>query len=97
MNGRDRWGSLSLLALGFAAVLGALSLVTWRQARAREALAELELVRSEIALSEAEQTELRRRIQSLESRKRISEWAERELGMHQPDASEMVLMQGIAQ
>jgi cell division protein FtsL len=94
MSRRNGWGFLSLLALGFAAVLGALSFVTWRQARARETLAELDRIRSEIAVAEAEQTELKRRIQSLESRKRISEWAERELGMHQPEASEMVLLQG---
>ena len=44
---RRRWGFLSLLALGFAALLGALSSVTWRQARAREVLSDLDRVRDE--------------------------------------------------
>jgi cell division protein FtsL len=91
---RRRWGFLSLLALGFAALLGALSLVTWRQARAREILAEVDRVRSEIALAEAETTELVRRIQYLESRPRVREWAMANLGMHQPGGEEIVLLEG---
>ncbi len=91
---RRRWGFLSLLALGFAALLGALSFVTWRQARAREILVELDRVRSEIALAEAETTELVRRIQYLESRPRVREWAIANLGMHQPGGDEIVLLEG---
>ena len=91
---RRRWGYLSLLALGFAALLGSLSFVTWRQARAREVLTELDRVRSEIALAEAEGTELIRRIQYLESRPRVRQWAIENLGMHQPEGDEMVLLEG---
>ncbi len=91
---RRRWGFLSLLALGFAALLGALSLVTWRQGRAREVLTEVDRVRSEIALSEAEATELVRRIQYLESRPRVRDWAKTNLGMHQPGGDEIVLLEG---
>jgi cell division protein FtsL len=91
---RRRWGFLSLLALGFAALLGALSLVTWRQARAREILAEVDRVRTEIALAEAEESELVRRIQYLESRSRVREWAMANLGMHQPTGEEIVLLEG---
>ena len=41
--GSGRFGSkLGVLVLGFAGLLSALSLVTWRQSRAREALAELD-------------------------------------------------------
>ena len=91
---RRRWGFLSLLALGFAALLGALSFVTWRQARAREILVELDRVQSEIALAEAETTELVRRIQYLESRPRVRELAITNLGMHQPEGDEIVLLEG---
>jgi len=91
---RRRWGYLSLLALGFAALLGSLSFVTWRQARAREVLTELDRIRSEIALAEAEGTELVRRIQYLESRPRVRQWAIENLGMHQPQGEEMVLLEG---
>ena len=90
------WGTPSLLALGFAALLASLSLVTWRQSRAFEALAALDVVRREISLAEAEQTDLERRIQRLESRTRVSTVAEARLGMHQPDAAEMVLLSGVA-
>ena len=88
------WGVPSLLALGFAGLLASLSLVTWRQSRAFEALAALDEVRRELSLAVAEQTEMERRIQHLESRTRISIVAVERLGMHQPDASEMVLLTG---
>ena len=93
---RRRWGFLSLLALGFAALLGALSLVTWRQARAREVLAELDRVRSEIALADAQRSELVRRIQYLESRPRIRGWDTVHLGMQQPTGEQMVLLEGVS-
>ena len=88
------WGAPSLLALGFAALLASLSLVTWRQSRAFEALAALDEVQRELSLATAEQTELQRRIQRLESRTRVSIVAVERLGMHQPEASEMVLLSG---
>jgi cell division protein FtsL len=90
------WSTPSLLALGFASLLASLSFVTWRQSRAFEALAALDEVRRELSLAEAEQTELERRIQRLESRSRISTVAAERLGMHQPDAAEMVLLSGVA-
>lgn len=93
MNHR-RWGFLSLLALGFAALLGALSFVTWRQARTREILADSDRVRSEIALAQAEMIELVTRIQHLEGRPRVREWAIANLGMHQPSGDEIVLLEG---
>ena len=89
---RRRWGFLSLLALGFAALLGSLSFVTWRQARARELLSELDRVRNEIALAEAENVELVRRIQMLESRKRVVTWAGEYLGLHTPADDEIVVL-----
>ena len=88
--------TLGLLVLGFAGLLSALSLVTWRQSRAFEGLAELDRVGRLLSLAESDQTELLRRIQGLSSRPRISSAAQ-ELGMHYPDDSEMVLLPGTAQ
>jgi cell division protein FtsL len=89
--------TLSLLALGFAGLLSALSLVTWRQSRAFEALADLDGLERSLSLAESERTELLRGIQSLASWRRISSVAQERLGMHHPDASEMVFLSGGAQ
>ncbi len=95
-SGHSRSGragsTLGLLALGFSGLLAALSLVTWRQSRAFEALAELDGLERSLSLAESERTELLRRIQQLDSRTRISSFAQEHLGMHRPDASEMVLL-----
>ena len=92
-SGRS-WATPSLLVLGFAGLLSALSLVTWRQSRAFEALAELDGVQRSLSLAESERAELLRRIQGLDSRTRISSVAQEHLGMHRPEASEMVLLSG---
>ncbi len=89
--------TLSLLALGFSGLLSALSLVTWRQSRAFEALAELDGLEKSLSLAESERTELLRQIQGLDNLTRISSFAQERLGMHRPDASEMVLLSGGAQ
>ncbi len=86
------WATPSLLALGFSGLLSALSLVTWRQSRAFEALAELDGVERSLSLAESERVELLRRIQGLASRTRISSVAQDQLGMHRPEDSEMVLL-----
>ncbi len=86
------WATLSLLTLGFAGLLSALSLVTWRQSRAFEALAEFDRLERSLSLAESERTDLLRRIQGLTSRPRISLVARDRLGMHRPDDSEMVLL-----
>ena len=91
---RRAWGLPSLLALGLGGLLASLSLVTWRQSRAFEVLADLDEVRHDLSLAESEETELRRRIQGLESRSRISRVARELLGMHKPEASELVLLTG---
>jgi cell division protein FtsL len=88
------WATPSLVTLGFAGLLSALSLVTWRQSRAFEALAELDRVERRLSLAESEQAELRRRIQGLDSRTRISSLAQQQLGMHRPAASEMRWLSG---
>jgi len=88
---------LGVLVLGFAGLLSALSLVTWRQSRAIEALAELDHLERSLSLAEWERTELLGRIQGLASGPRISSFVQEHLGMHHPEASEMVLLPGGAQ
>ena len=90
------WAVPSLLALGFSGLLAALSLVTWRQSRAFEALAELDRVARSLSFAESEELDLLRRIQVLDSRARISSVAQERLGMHHPKDSEMVLLPGVA-
>jgi cell division protein FtsL len=83
--------------LGFTGFLSALSLVTWRQSRAFEALAEVDRLEISLSLAESERTDLLRRIQGLANRPRISSVAQERLGMHHPDDSEMVLLSRRAQ
>lgn len=79
-------------ALAVTLLLAALSLVTWRQARAYESLAELDRLRRAVSLEEAERAELERRIQHLESRARVVREARERLGMRTPSAEEIVIL-----
>ncbi len=81
-------------ALSVAALLASLSFVAWRQGRALQELTELERIRNEISLARAEQAALVRRIQYLESRGRVVPEAAERLGLHNPVASEQVLLSG---
>jgi cell division protein FtsL len=87
-----RISGTSLAALAVAALLISLSLVTWRQARAGEALVELDGLKREASLIEAQRAELLRRIQVLESRSRVVRDARERLGMRGPNAEEIVIM-----
>ena len=93
--------TLGVLVLGFAGLLSALSLVTWRQSRAFEALAELDQLGKSVSLAESERKDLDRKIQGLSSLPRISSFAQEHLGMHHPEAaeesSEIVWLEGTAQ
>jgi cell division protein FtsL len=80
------------LALAFAALLGSLTMVIWRQSRALELLRDIEGMRSSRVIVEAERSELTRRIQHLESRTRVVADARDHLGMHVPSASEIVIL-----
>jgi len=91
---QNAWISISILSLVFASILLSVGGLIWRQSRALEALAKLDEVRRDLSFAEAERTELERRIQGLESRARISSVAVEHLGMHHPDASEIVLLAG---
>ena len=59
------------LALAFAALLGSLTLVIWRQSRALDVLRSMDQMRSARVIAEAERSELVRKIQTLESRTRV--------------------------
>ena len=76
------------------ALLASLMLVTWRQSRALDALGALDEVHRSRGLAEAERASLQRRIQYLESRGRVVPEARRRLGMHNPDASEIIILRG---
>lgn len=91
---RFRLSTPALVALAFGVLLASLSLVTWRQTRALEALADLDRLTRDRSLAESELTELHRRIQYLESRGRVVPQAREELGMHTPAASEIVWLPG---
>lgn len=80
------------LVVAVALLLAGLSLVSWRQSRAREVLAELDTVRREISLMTAERDEIVNRIQSLESLGRVSTEAEKRLEMRLPSDGEIVLL-----
>ena len=83
-----------IAALSVALLLAALSLVTWRQARAREALGELDGLRRELSLMTAERNELGNQIQVLESRGRVVPEARDRLGMRTPAGAEIVWLAG---
>ena len=70
----------SFVALAVAALLAALSLVTWRQSRSHEVLAELDQLRREASLVLAERTDLERRVLFLESRGQIGRASGRDRG-----------------
>ena len=89
-----RLAGTSMVALATAALLGSLSLVAWRQARALEALELLDGLERELALGQAEQADLSGRIQILESRGWVIPEAGEKLGMRVPQASEIVYLAG---
>jgi len=97
-EGRVRLSGPLLVTFAAALLLAALSLVTWRQARAIETLAELDRLRSEISILTAERNQLENLIQSLESRGRIAQEASDRLGMRRPNdmSGEIVLLSGVA-
>ena len=80
------------LALSFAALLGALTLVIWRQSNALETLRVLDGLRDDRAIAEAERSDLLRRIERLESRAHVVAAARDRLGMRVPAASEIVIL-----
>ncbi|MGD8281274.1 MAG: hypothetical protein PVI31_10100 [Gemmatimonadota bacterium] len=80
-------------AVTLAVLLGSLGLVTWRQSRALETLAELDRVRSQASVARAQVVELDRDIQVLTSRAHVVSEARNNLGMHTPDVSELEIIE----
>jgi len=80
--------------LAVAVLLLSLGMVTWRQSRAFETLGRLDEARRQASVAAAERVELERRIQVLESRGRVVPAARDRLGMHTPDARELVILPG---
>ena len=81
------------LALAFAALLGSMGLVVWRQSRALELGRDLDQLRTERAIAEAERSELSRGIEFLESRGHVVDAAAR-IGLRVPstDAGELIIL-----
>ena len=79
--------------VAYAAVLvAALGSVVWRQTVGRERFRELETMREEVAVAEAERDELTTRILGLQRRDRIVRYAQERLGMHVARDEEVVLL-----
>jgi cell division protein FtsL len=77
----------------YAVVLvAALASVVWRQTVGRERFRELEKVREEVAVAQAERDELTTRILQLQRRDRIVRYAAERLGMHVARDEEVVLL-----
>ena len=83
---------LGRVAVTFAVFVSSLGFVLWRQSRAFEAHVELDGLRRQVAVAQAEQVELERSVQFLVSRAHVVPVARRRLGMHMPDASEQVFL-----
>lgn len=82
---------LGRAAVTFAFLVCSLGFVTWRQSRALEVYQELDEVRRQVSVAQAERVEMEREIQVLRSRSRIVP-AARELGLRTPDASEQIYL-----
>ncbi|MFC1661500.1 hypothetical protein ACFL3S_08640 [Gemmatimonadota bacterium] len=89
-----RMAGTSLFALAVAALLSSLSFVAWRQGTALSVLEDLDAVQRERSLSEAEKTELNRRVEVLESRSRVETEAWRRLNLRRPHDYEIVTYAG---
>jgi hypothetical protein len=76
------------MALAFAAFLGSLSLVIWRQSRALDLLRDVDGTRTERASIESQKSRLTGRIQQMESRTRILAVAGEWWGLRVPSTDE---------
>lgn len=83
-------------AFALGALLASLWGVTWRQSRALEAMSELDEIRRQTSVAEAERVDLERSIQVLESRARVVPEARERLGMHIAASTELVILPGEA-
>ena len=79
-------------AVTLTVLLASLGLVTWRQSRALETLAQWDDLRQSTSVARAQVVELERDIEVLTSRARVVPEARTRLGMHTPDGSELVIL-----
>jgi hypothetical protein len=86
-----------LVTLCVALFLASLSVVAWRQGRAREVMADRERVIGAIAMEIDERARLLERIRYLESRGRVTKEAEQRLGLAIPSDSSIVFLSGVDQ
>ncbi|HIF38556.1 MAG TPA: hypothetical protein EYQ69_04965 [Gemmatimonadetes bacterium] len=91
---KPSWLVTGFLVISFFGLAVSMVLTTWRQSRTLELLQDRDQVERDVASSLSERDDLRRKIQHLEGRSRISQVAEESLGMHKPEASEMVILSG---
>jgi cell division protein FtsL len=83
----------ALLRLAWAAgLVTAMGFVIWRQTVGADRMRELEKVREEIAVAEAERAELQTRMLTLGRRERVVRYARERLGMHVARDEEIVLL-----
>jgi len=85
MKPRTGW-----IALAIVLLLASLSLVTWRQARARAVFQVLDSVRGSQEVLRAEIRALEIEITRLEGRNRVEAAAEARLGMHRSTTEERI-------
>lgn len=89
---RRRGRAIPRVAAWVFLMLGALSLVVWRQTRGAALAEELRALETERSAAEAERLELVAQIQRLQSRARIARVARERLGLHLPSEEEIVLL-----
>jgi len=89
---KPNWLLRGLLLLSCLSLALSMFLTSWRQSRTLEWQEILSQSERDLDSSLSERDELRRRIQYLEGRSRISQVALENLGMHKPEASEMVIL-----
>ena len=85
----------SRIAFALAVFLGSLTLVAYRQGEALTVMEEIEDLRTEISLANAENDEARRRIQRLQSRAWVTEQAAARLGMSVATAAQQQLLEEV--
>lgn len=95
MSGTPLWLNSLRTAAAMLALLLSLGFVVWRQARALDALAELDRIGTRRMLLAAELAELDRRMQMFESRAWVVPQAERRLGLRAPQADEIVILPAV--
>jgi len=86
-----RGGVLRRLAWA-AGLVAVFAFVVWRQTVGTDRLRELERLREEVAVAEAEKGELVTRILELERRERIVRYARDRLGMHVARDDEVIML-----